>query len=212
MLLSALFTSPIIFFAILIAIVYAIAIHEFCHVLVAYLQGDETGKSMGRLTLNPLAHLDLVGFVMVLVAGFGWGKPAPYNPYNLKNQKWGPAIVAVAGPLSNILSAIIFGFIFAALSHRQIFAPDNMLMFFLQYLSIINLTLFTFNLIPIPPLDGSKILFAALPARLDQFKISFERLGPMILIGLILLDSFSPISVFGALFNFVTGIFYRFFF
>src|SRR3989344_9051947 len=100
MILNLLFTQPSLFFLWLLAITYGITIHEFSHVLAARLQGDDTGERLGRLTLNPLAHLDPFGFILLLVVGFGWGKPAPYNPYNLKNQKWGEVLVALAGPAS----------------------------------------------------------------------------------------------------------------
>ncbi|MFH2136072.1 MAG: site-2 protease family protein, partial [Patescibacteria group bacterium] len=102
MLISLLFSAPILFFAIFVALVVSITFHEFCHVLAARLQGDTTGERMGRLTLNPLAHLDLWGTLAILFIGFGWGRPAPYNPYNLKNQKYGSVLVALAGPASNL--------------------------------------------------------------------------------------------------------------
>src|SRR3989339_1829095 len=91
-----------------LAIIIVISLHEFSHALMGYLLGDKTAEHEGRLTLNPLAHLDPFGTVMLLLVGFGWGKPVPFNPYNLKFQKWGPAWIALAGPLSNFLSAIFF--------------------------------------------------------------------------------------------------------
>ncbi len=101
-------SDPIIFVLWILAVTYGITVHEFAHVFSAYLMGDDTGKQMGRLTLNPLVHIDWMGFLMLMFVGFGWGNPAPYNPYNLKYKKWGSAIVAWAGPLSNIISLLIF--------------------------------------------------------------------------------------------------------
>lgn len=199
MIISLLFSEPILFFIWLLAIVYGITIHEFSHILAARLQGDDTGERLGRLTLNPLAHLDAVGFLMLLFIGFGWGKSAPYNPYNLKFQKWGEAIVAMAGPMANLISIIIFGLLgnlFAAS-----LGPGNLLLQFLAFLLLINIVLLVFNLIPIPPLDGSKLLFAILPARLHYVEQYLTAHGPWILLVLIIADNFLGINIFGHLFD-----------
>ena len=199
MILNLLFTQPSLFFLWLLAITYGITVHEFSHVLAARLQGDDTGERLGRLTLNPLAHLDGVGFVMLLLAGFGWGKPAPYNPYNLKNQKWGEVLVALAGPLSNLISLIIFGLL------SKILLPslgvENLLIQFLTFLLLINIVLLVFNLIPMPPLDGSKFLFAVLPDKYNHIKVYLSTHGPWLLLILVVADNFLGVNIFGHLFN-----------
>jgi len=201
MITNLLFQQPYLFILWILAILYVLSVHECAHAWAALILGDDTAKQYGRLTLNPLAHLDFLGFLMLLLIGFGWGKPVPYNPYNLRNQRFGPALVAIAGPLANLISLIIFGLI---LKFIVPFLPaENMLIQFLVLLLILNTTLMIFNLIPIPPLDGSKLLYALLPARLENVKVSLERYGIMILLILIILDSFSGISIFSRLFNLV---------
>jgi len=199
MIISLLFSEPVLFFVWLLAIVYGITIHEFSHILAARLQGDDTGERMGRLTLNPLAHLDAVGFFMLLFIGFGWGKSAPYNPYNLKFQKWGEAIVAMAGPVSNFISIIVFGLLGKFLT--PYLGAGNLLLQFLAFLLLINIVLLVFNLIPIPPLDGSKLLFAILPQRFHYIEQYLTARGPWILLVLIIADNFLGINIFGRLFD-----------
>lgn len=199
MIISLLFSEPILFFVWILAIVYGITIHEFSHILAARLQGDDTGERLGRLTLNPLAHLDAVGFFMLLFVGFGWGKSAPYNPYNLKFQKWGEALVAMAGPISNLLSIVVFGLLGRLLT--PYLGAGNLLLQFLAFLLLINIVLLVFNLIPIPPLDGSKLLFAILPARFNYVEQYLTARGPWILLMLIIADNFLGINIFGRLFD-----------
>ena len=156
----------------------SVVIHEVSHGIVALWQGDQTAKFMGRLTLNPLKHLDmwgsfLVPLMLIILPGsiiFGWAKPVPYNPYNLRNAKWGPAIVGAAGPASNFLIALAFG-----LSLRFLLVASDMpvLQNLIQLFSIIvfpNLLLAVFNLVPIPPLDGAKILFSLLPPHMSHIQ------------------------------------------
>src|SRR4051812_6304647 len=136
-------------------------VHEFSHALAAYRLGDSTAKYMGRLTLNPLAHLDPFGALLIFLVGFGWAKPTPYNPYNVRGGKTGEVIIAVAGPISNLVLAIA-----AAVPLRYIYAtgmvvPD-ILVNVLTTFVMLNVILAIFNLIPIPPLDGSKLLYAAM--------------------------------------------------
>ena len=163
------------------------------------------------MTLNPLSHLDPVGSVLVPLIGYfaggfiiGWAKPVPFNPYNLRNQKWGEALVAVAGPLSNISLAIIFGMFLR-------FAPQYGFMnqaFFglLSFVVMINIVLAIYNLIPIPPLDGSKILFAAFPDKLNQLRGFFERYGLILVLFFIffLWQFIFPVIIL--LFRFLTGV------
>jgi len=162
-------------FAILILIM-SVVIHEVSHGYMAYYFGDVTAKMAGRLTLNPLKHLDMMGSVIVptfafLLTGFifGWAKPVPYNPYNLRDAKIGEPMVALAGPLSNFVVALIFGLLmrFGAIS-MELITPASLIVF-------INILLGIFNLIPIPPLDGSKILFAILPYNMNYIREFLER-------------------------------------
>ncbi|MCX6701935.1 MAG: site-2 protease family protein [Candidatus Zambryskibacteria bacterium] len=172
-------------FSILI-LIFSVVIHEVSHGYSAYLQGDNTAKYQGRLTLNPLKHLEWFGsFLLPLMSYFfggfiiGWAKPVPFNPYNLRNQRWGEAIVAIAGPLSNICIALFFGLLirFGILTQfGQAFT------YIASTIVFINLILATFNLIPIPPLDGSKILFSILPYHLQNVRDFFERNSLFILI------------------------------
>lgn len=196
MLISLLFSAPILFFAIFIALVISITFHEFCHVLAARLQGDQTGERMGRLTLNPLAHLDPWGTLAILFIGFGWGRPAPYNPYNLKNQKYGPALVALAGPASNLFLIIVFGLVLKII--YPFLGPSNYyLILFLAALVGFNGVLMIFNLIPIPPLDGSHLLHLAVDRRWPNISQFMDVYGPQILLGLVFISLFFNVSIFG---------------
>ncbi len=200
MLFNLLFESPELFITIILAIIYAITIHEFSHALAAESLGDGTAKFNGRLTLNPLSHLEFLGTLMLLMAGFGWGKPVPVNIYNLKWKKYGEMFVSLAGPLSNFLSVILFIILFKLFAINL--PPNNLLFIFLSNLIIINLILGVFNLIPIPPLDGSKVLFAFLPSNFNEFKRKMIVNGPWILLILIISDNFLGFNIFGGIFNY----------
>ena len=165
-------------FSILI-LIFSVIVHEVSHGYAAYLLGDNTAKYAGRLNLNPFNHLEWFGSLILPILSYrfggfilGWAKPVPFNPYNLRNQKWGEAIVAVAGPLSNISIAVFFGLLIRFGVASQ-FGPA-----FLNISTIIvmiNLVLATFNLVPIPPLDGSKILFSLLPYSMRYVRDYLER-------------------------------------
>ena len=179
-------TQIIIFLAVLIM---SVILHEVTHGYVAEMLGDPTAKLSGRLTLNPLSHLDPMGsffvpFIMMITGGpiFGWAKPVPYNPYNLRGGKWGPAIVAVAGPLMNLFLAIVFSQIFK----YQIFASEGVNNLLVGAI-FINLSLFVVNMIPVSPIDGSKILFAIIP---DRFYFVVETLEKYSLIFILILIMF----------------------
>jgi Zn-dependent protease len=196
--------SPLGFFVWIGAILIALTIHEFSHALAAYSLGDRTAKDVGRLTLNPLAHIDWIGLLALIFIGIGWGKPVPFNPYNLRNQKWGPSIVAFAGPVSNlVMASLCFGIlkflkIFTALS------AANLLVQFLFVLLLIDVVLMLFNLIPIPPLDGSKFLFAILAApKYSNARHFLETKGTLILLLIILADSFLGIHILSSFFSWV---------
>jgi len=201
-----LFTEPLFAIVTLLGIIYALTIHEFSHAFSATLLGDDTAKDSGRLSLNPLTHIDFIGFLMLLLIGFGWGKPVSFNPNNLKNQKWGPAIIGFAGPLSNIISAFIFLGVLKYLIPFLNFSPSDLFIYFLEYLIIINIVLAIFNLIPIPPLDGSKILFAILPDQFEDFKNFLEQNGSSILLALLVLDGLFNLGIFRSLFNLVINL------
>jgi Zn-dependent protease len=198
-LIQYLFTQPLFFVAWLLAVILALSGHEFAHALSAYLQGDKTVKAQGRLTLNPFSHIDWRGLIMLVLIGFGWGKPVSFYGQNLRDQRRGPALVALAGPLSNLIMAIIGGVALRLVMSGTTLDFSNVGVIFLVLFVFINLSLMIFNLIPIPPLDGSWILFAFLPDSMIDFKMMMKQRGPMILLGIIVVDVLLPISIFGAL-------------
>ncbi len=206
MLLSLLFQDPASFAAVLVAIVVAISLHEFAHAATATALGDPTAKDLGRLTFNPLAHLDPFGFILLLVAGFGWGKPVPFNPWNLKARRWGPALVSLAGPATNSALVVVFALALRAVASFTSITADNLLVTFLVLLIQINVVLAVFNLIPIPPLDGSKLLFTLLPRSAAGLQHTLERYGIFILIGILLVDRASGIGLFSSLFQWILSL------
>ncbi|MEK7580004.1 MAG: site-2 protease family protein [Patescibacteria group bacterium] len=196
--LLSLLNQPYEFVMWILAIVYVLTVHEFAHAWAAYKQGDSTAMDNGRLTLNPLAHLDIFGFLSLLLIGFGWGKPVPFNPANLRNRKLGTVLIAVAGPFANLLSVIIFGLIIRFF--LGIDSGHNLLTQFFYILTRLNAVILIFNLIPVPPLDGSKLLLALLPERAYRLRFYLEHHGPTILLILILSNILLNISIFGWLF------------
>ncbi|MCK4918709.1 MAG: site-2 protease family protein [Candidatus Pacebacteria bacterium] len=199
------------FILIILILIMSVVIHEVSHGYSAYLLGDSTAKNAGRLTLNPLAHLDFMGSIIIpflafISTGFvfGWAKPVPYNPYNLKNQRWGDAIVAIAGPASNFAVALIFGLIIRFSAYMGI----SSLLFLeaAQLVVLINLVLMIFNLVPIPPLDGSKILFSVIPYRYIKIREVIERYSFILLIFLIFFLWKLILPIIFVLFSILTGI------
>jgi len=225
--------SIIIVFEILI-LVMSVVIHEVSHGLAAFWQGDSTAKYAGRLTLNPFKHLDFWGsfvvpLLMIFTLGlsFGWAKPVPYNPYNLRDQRKGPALVGLAGPASNIIVALIFGFSARLISINYMAKLDivgnlfnmdfeklafnvsgsfsSIFFLLLCMIAMINIFLAFFNLIPIPPLDGSKLLFSFLPMQ-TKTKIFLEQFGFTFLLLFIMLFS----GVLGFFLSLIRFLFFRY--
>ena len=168
-----------------VIVIIAITFHEFSHAMAAYKLGDDTAKRMGRLTLNPIKHLDILGAIMLLIVRIGWAKPVPINPYNFDNMKIGTALTAAAGPLANFAFAILVAMIYHA-SLGLLGNPGSnflyMLYFFtLQFAVMINIALGLFNLIPIPPLDGSRILGGFMTDDMYFKWCSFEKKGTYLL-------------------------------
>jgi Zn-dependent protease len=185
--------------ALALIIFVALPFHEFAHALAAYRLGDGTAKLFGRLTLNPLAHVDPMGAILIVLVGFGWAKPTPVNPLNLRGGRQGEAIVAFAGPASNLVLAVA-----AAIPLRYAIATDlqlpDLLFGMLQFFIQINLVLMVFNLLPIPPLDGSKVLFALMDRRTEmQWRPVLEQYGFIILIAV----AFLPILPGGTILDVV---------
>ncbi len=179
----------------IIALVVAITVHEFSHAWMANYLGDPTAKYQGRVTLNPLKHLDVFGTIMLFLVGLGWGKPVPVNPRNLKNLKRDSALVSLAGPLSNILVAIVVAFPYKYLVMNE---GAEWIVLTLQAVFDLNLLLAIFNLLPLPPLDGSKIIGVFVPRRLERMYQNFLHDGIKWFIAVILVDSF----IFGRMFGF----------
>lgn len=194
--------------AFLIFIIMGAIIHEYSHGWMANELGDPTAKDLGRLTLNPIVHIDPMGSILLPLFAwfttggrflFAYAKPVPYNPYNLKNQKWGPALVGIAGPASNVIIAALLGMVIR-------FLPASS---FLEILSVgvwANVMLAVFNLVPIPPLDGSKILFALLPDSWRGMEQTFERYGIVLFIFFIFYFASALYPLMAFLFGIFTGI------
>ncbi|MEW5994028.1 MAG: site-2 protease family protein [Candidatus Zixiibacteriota bacterium] len=173
------------------AILFALTVHEFFHAWTALRFGDPTARDMGRLTLNPLAHLDLFGTLMMFMSGFrfGWAKPVPVNPFNLRNPRVADFWISAAGPLSNLGLGLLFGLAFRIADTMTAAIPEALYLFL--FLSVmINVSLAFFNLIPLFPLDGSHILRNLLPERMGPGLDHFERISPILLILLIVVGGF----------------------
>lgn len=191
----------------MLIVLFALSIHEAAHGYVAYKMGDPTARNLGRLTINPAKHLEPIGFIAMLVFGFGWAKPVPINARNFKNSKWGMALTGIAGPLSNLIMGItgaaLYGFltplcIKLSVSEGILAGVANVLPLFLYLLAMYNFIFMAFNLIPLPPFDGSRFFYAFLPIKVYFKVMKYER---YILIGLFValfvlsrLFSFSPFT------------------
>ena len=184
-------------------ILLALTFHEYSHAYVAHRLGDDTAQQSGRLSLNPLRHLDPLGTLMIFLVQFGWAKPVPVNPYQLRNPKKDMLWISAAGPLSNMLLALVSGLLFRLFSDSTGAADRHSITGILILMALfsmkINLALAVFNILPIAPLDGSKILYGILPPGVGQMIFAFERYGPFILIGLIILGRVTGVSILGGL-------------
>ena len=189
--LATLFTNPIVFLIWAVSLVIALTIHEYAHAKVADTLGDPTPRANGRVTLDPRAHLDPLGTVLILIVGFGWGRPVEFDPYNLRNPKRDTALIALAGPASNIVLAITLSIL------ANFLGVDSLIASIIPLMIMMNISLAIFNLVPVFPLDGEKILKGLLP---HDMAVEYENLmrqyGTLILIMLLLplAGGTSPIS------------------
>jgi Zn-dependent protease len=191
-LLKLLTRDPLSFALVAIPLLFSVIIHEVAHGWVAYRMGDPTAKWSGRLTLNPLKHLDPIGTLMLFLAGFGWAKPVPVNFNNISDRRKGLIFVSSAGIVANILLAF-FSLLLVRLFSTS---PSGMAVILVYYVAQINITLAALNLIPIPPLDGSKILMGFVSKRTQYFLLSLEPYGFFIIIGLLFLGILDPLIGF----------------
>lgn len=173
----------------LAAVLLCLTVHETCHGLAAYALGDPTARRAHRLSLNPLRHIDWFGLLMMFAAGFGWAKPVPVNPNYFKKPKQGMALTALAGPMSNFLLALLTLLAARIFCDVAAYSETNQrILDFLLMVAVLSIGLGLFNLVPIPPLDGSKVLFAVLPDRAYDWLMRNERYGMLLLFALVFFD------------------------
>lgn len=196
-------------------ILFSLSAHEFAHGFTAYKLGDNTARNLGRLTLNPLKHIDIFGFLMLLFAGFGWAKPVPVNTRHMKNSRWGFVLVSLAGPFTNFIIAIISAFLYftsivvqyhliANGMGENVLRISGLVQTFFALSVSLNVGYAVFNMIPIPPLDGSRLLTACIPRKAAMWFFKNEHIIQLVLFALLILDVLNgPIS---AGINFVTNL------
>ncbi|HEY8108759.1 MAG TPA: site-2 protease family protein [Patescibacteria group bacterium] len=201
--------SPLQAVFVLIAIVIALTVHEFAHAWVAARQGDQTARMFGRVSLNPKAHLDPAGSLLFLFAGIGWGKPVPVNPANLRDGKLGDFYVSIAGIVTNLVVAFIFALPLRIidLTGGDVTAVNQTWLQFTTIVTDINILLAAFNLLPIPPLDGSKAIGILVPHRFQHAYQEYLRVGPVILIAVFLTAIVFDSRILGTILDPVIGVF-----
>lgn len=197
MFINLFFSDPAVGIVWVVAILMALTVHEFSHAAASRWRGDRTAERAGRLTLNPLSHIDWFGLIPLLLLGFGWAKPVPYNPNNLKNPKWDSVIVGLAGPASNLTLAIASALVLRGLLAANVFTELNLLVIFLVLFILINMFLLLFNIIPIHPLDGSKLFLAIFDApKYAKLRAFVLQKGPTILLVAVLIAIITNIPIF----------------
>jgi Zn-dependent protease len=192
--------NPQAFVAFVIAVVIAITVHEFSHAAVATIEGDRTPRSQGRLTLNPLAHLDPLGSIALVLAGFGWGKPVQFSPFQLRSQRIGAALVGLAGPASNFVLALLSAVVLRLVIYQGV---GEFTFLLLQRMVELNVVLGVFNLVPIPPLDGSRLLSIFLPQKHQGIVYFLDQYGIFILLALLIFAPGLLSPFFNAIIRFV---------
>jgi Zn-dependent protease len=189
---STLYTIP--------GILLGLTVHEFCHAFCAWKLGDSTARDQGRLTFNPIKHIDIIGFIFIIIAGFGWAKPVQFDPERLRNLRRDKALIAAAGPISNMVLGVILVFIIKAIipyyeridSNFNVFLEDLLTVLFIA--ASINFGLFIFNLLPIPPLDGSHIAFSGLNLNYETEE-KIRKIGMPLLILILLIQNYTNITI-----------------
>lgn len=210
------FLMMIRLFSRLFVIFCTMPIHEYAHALIATKLGDQTPRLSGRLTLNPMAHISPLGALMIILCGFGYAKPVSVNPRNFKDSKKGMALTAIAGPISNLILGFVFTFISAAISCFEYSTITNAFYSFFIFAAVININLAVFNLLPIPPLDGSRILQLLIPAKYYYKFLEYERYVTIVVFILILTGVLSkPLSIMSntifEIFSFIANLPFRLF-
>ena len=202
-------------------IILVLSVHEYAHGLVAKKLGDPTAENMGRLTLNPLKHIDPIGFVMFLIIGIGYAKPVPINSRYFKKPRRDSALVGAAGPLSNLAMALLFTFLIKLMFLLIPFAPETVdwlptalgYLYNILYLGVFyNLAFMLFNLLPVPPLDGSRILYAFLPSKALLWVQQHEQYFFWGILGIFLICSIFDVSIIGIVVNFIMKLLFKLFF
>lgn len=193
--------DPLTFVLLAAGLILAIALHEYGHALAADLQGDRLPRAMGRLSLNPARHLDPVGTIFIFLVGFGWGKPVEFRPQALASKRFGAAIVALAGPMMNLLLAILAAFAYVLLFGAEaldspLLADPGAVELFLRIFFELNVLLAVFNLVPLPPLDGSRLLTIFLPPNKQKIVYFLDRWGFLLLLALLFFGGFALFEPF----------------
>lgn len=197
-----LFSQPVNFIYFVIALIIGITVHEFAHAWSAVKLGDPTPRKTGRLTLNPIAHLDPLGTLFLFLAGFGWGKPVMYNPSYFKDEKRSILLTSFSGAIANIITAFIFAIPYRLNIYFNLGIDHYWFFTLFDFIVSLNLVLAAFNILPIPPLDGSKILILILN-KVQMIKM--ERIGPMFLFGLLFISYAIGFNFFGLIITYIVS-------